>query len=53
LTRNLVSAVIYPYNSDKCNVKKSEIYKNTAIYSYRNSHRNASFSAWVIVGVVG
>jgi hypothetical protein len=48
LTRKVVSAVLYPYNSDKTNAKKSEISTKIDVYSYRRDHRLASFSAGVI-----
>jgi len=48
LTRKVVSAILYPYNSEKTNAKKSEISTKIDVYRYRRDHRCASFSAGVI-----
>jgi len=34
MTRKVVSGVVYPYNSDKTNAKKSEISTKMDVYSY-------------------
>jgi hypothetical protein len=44
----VVSGVLYPYNSDKTNTKKSEISKKIDVYSYRRAYGCASCSAGVI-----
>jgi len=46
--RKVVSGILYPYNSDKSNAKKSEMLTNIDVYSYRRAHRHASCSAGVI-----
>jgi len=33
LTRKAVSGILYPYNSDKSNAKKSEISKKTSMFT--------------------
>jgi len=48
LTRKVVSGILYPYNSDKTNAKKSEISTKIDFYSYRRPQRHASCSAGVI-----
>ena len=48
LTRQVVSGILYPYNSDKSNAQKSEIPTNIDVYSYRRDHRCASCNAAVI-----
>jgi hypothetical protein len=44
----VVSGILYPYNSDKTNIKKSEKFKKIDVYSYRRAYRCASCSAGVI-----
>jgi ssDNA-binding Zn-finger/Zn-ribbon topoisomerase 1 len=48
VTRKVVSGVLYPYNSDKTNAKKSKISTKLDVYSHRRAHRLASCSAGVI-----
>jgi hypothetical protein len=48
VTREVVSGILYPYNSDKTNVQKSNISTEIDVYSYRRAHRRASYSAGVI-----
>jgi len=48
LTGKVVSGVLYPYNSEKSDAKKSEISINIDIYGYRRAHRPASCNAEVI-----
>jgi hypothetical protein len=43
-----VSGILYPYNSDKINTKKSEISTIIDVYSYRRAYRCASCSVGVI-----
>jgi hypothetical protein len=47
LTRK-VSGVLYSYNSEKTNAKKSEISTKIDVYSYKRAHRHASCGAGVI-----
>jgi hypothetical protein len=37
LTREVVSGVLYPYNSDKTNAQKLEIATKIDVYSYRRA----------------
>ena len=53
LTRKVVSGILYPFNSDKCNAKNSEIPTNIDVYSYMRAHRLASCSVGVIYGGFG
>jgi len=39
LTSKVVSGILYPYNSDKTDDKKSEISTKIDVYSYRRAHR--------------
>jgi len=44
----MVNSLLYPYNSDKTNVQKSETSIKIDVYSYRKAHKRASCSAGVI-----
>jgi hypothetical protein len=44
----VVSGILYPYNSDKTNTKKSEISRKIDVYSYRRAYRHAHYSVGVI-----
>jgi hypothetical protein len=44
----VVSGVLYPYNSDKTNAKKSDISTKIDVYSYSMAHRHACCSVGVI-----
>jgi hypothetical protein len=44
----VVSGILYPHNSDKTNIKKSEISRKIDVYSYRRAYRCASCSAGII-----
>jgi len=48
LTRKVVRGILYPYNIDKTNAKKSKIAIKLDVYSYRRAHKHASCSAGVI-----
>ena len=48
LPKKVVSCVLYPYNSDKTNPQKSDIYTKINVFSHRSVHRCASCSAGVI-----
>jgi hypothetical protein len=48
LTRKVVSGLLYPYNLDKINARKSEISINIHVYGYRRAHRPASCNVGVI-----
>jgi hypothetical protein len=45
----VVSGVLYPYNSDKTNTKKSEISRKIDVYSYSMAQKHACCSVGVVV----
>jgi hypothetical protein len=44
----VVSGLLYPYNSDKTNTKKSEISRIIDVYGYRRAYRCAYCSVGII-----
>jgi hypothetical protein len=48
-TIKVVGGVLYPYNSEKTNAKKSEVSTKIDVCSYSMAHRHASCSVGVVV----
>jgi hypothetical protein len=54
VAREIVSGVLYPYNSKNLMLKNRTYSQKINVYSYRRTHRCASCGAGVLcVGVVG
>jgi hypothetical protein len=54
VARDIVSALLYPYKSNKTNDKKSELFtKIMDVYSYRRTHRRALCGAGVLCRYYG
>ena len=53
MTSKVVSSILYPYNSDKTNAQKSEIFTKIEVYSYRGSRDVPLVVKGYSIGAVG